>query len=325
MNMKKQLGILLGIVALLPIAGMANIVVTAAAQDTGFAYIYDSDISSPTYQTIFSQADFVNGFASIPTATIPTAQYGIAMSYDDSGKWISNIAPAGDADKVYNPGAVDTATAVTGSVTDRSFTSTTTSLTLNSNGSQHIYNAPAFTGPEIGATMGLYRPALVSADADVTKSWNSGNIELGFDYDVTAVDAYYDIITLHNMTTGAADFTAQYLAHEVSAGSGIYNLFFEELAYGLAAYDEITGSGDDLVLTLASGAVATDDATPYYVIMDQAYMYDSVAFDADYSAMLDGGLSLTNPEHYVIPEPATLMLIMGAGSGLLVIRRIFTI
>lgn len=320
--MKKQLGVMLGIAALLPMAGLADITVTAAGQTSGYAYIYNN-----TTGAIAGQANFnASGVAVIPTGSIAAAQYGVGVTYDSTEKWVSNVAIANAHPTFMTAGYSASVTAITGAISTRSFTSTSTSVTLSAAHNQAQYNTPDY---DLNAGLSLLRPATTSAAIATTRTWNPANINLathGYTIQAGAGDGGLDLITITNMLSGVDYFVATYLGAETTAGSGIYNLGFEQLASGdTETAGTVSGTGNDVTFTINSGSATTDDATPYYVIMDYAYMYDGPDGNASYSEMYDGGLDITNPDYYVVPEPSVIILLCGGGVAMLGIRRIFMI
>lgn len=319
-NMKKSTWITVGLTALLPMAGLADITVNAAAQSTGYAYIYD------TAGSIIRSANFVGGVATIDTDdSLAYGQYGLAMVYEGGSPWISNIGyGASSAYKTFGAGHAETFNSITGQITSRGFSATSTTVRLNANGDQSIYNNFA---NEISAYIGVYRPSatLSEVGASNVKLKTVDLATLGGTYGYTAVPwAEQDWYTLITVTDSAGDFSAEYLGR--AQGGDTYELRFTELVGG----DVLDGNGSvqassatDLNFTLNSGVAATDDGTPYYVMMDKAWMYDDTeANNGNYSETYDSGVVLTSPDHYVIPEPAVLALVMGGGGLLLVGRRI---
>ena len=314
----KMTKIVVGLALLLPLSGMANVVINAFAEDGGIAYLYDSN--GDTY----GNTTFSGGSATILTAGL-NGDYGLAISYAPGRAWYSNIAWGTTQYKTFNQFTGDvTLSALTGSITSRSLDGTKASVTLSSTGNQGAYDNDTNS---LDAGLALYRPAQTAADMSGTlmnKIWDGATLGAGYGYSVESwdVSAAFSLITI---TNAAGSFHAEYVADDL--GVGKYRIHFLELDKTTSVYDPndpdtITGNGNDVVFEADLGDGTFSDMTPYYVLMDDAWMYDD---EGNYSETYDLGLSLTNPDHYVIPEPAVLSLILGVGGTLLVVRRIFTI
>jgi hypothetical protein len=217
---------------------------------------------------------------------------------------------------------------LTGEITSRSFTSTvgsrSLSMTLEANGAVSDYNNGLNA---LDANILVYRPsktlAELAASTSIEKVWDSLTLLGPYTYSSVAWGSGYDLITLNSN----GNFYADYLGKNL--GGGAYELSFAAaIDPGGSSYDtgSIVDNGDGSV-TFTSDAFANTDAlanlTPYYVAMEAAWMWDD---NDNYSQMpRDDGLVLTSPDFYAIPEPAVIVLLLGSGGGLLVIRRFFMV
>ena len=309
----KTTWIVTGLALLLPLSGMADVTINAFAQDGGIAYLYDSAGDT------FGDTTFSGGVATIPTAGL-NGDYGIAISYAPGQAWYSHVRWGTNQYKTINGTTTESLTALTGSITSRSLSGSAASVTLSSTGNQGAYDNE---NNELDAGLALYRPAITAADAAGTimsKKWDGSTLGAGYGY-TTAAYGGYSLITITN-TVGS--FDAQYVADDL--GGETYNIHFLELDKTTSVWTDpngtITSTGNDVTFGAQLGDGNYTDKTPYYVLMGDAWMYDD---GGNYSETYDMGLSLTNPDYYVIPEPAVLSLMLGLGGALFATRRIFMI
>ena len=301
----------------LPFAGFADITINAYAQDGAIAYLYDS------LGATFGTTTFSGGQAIIDTSGVVNGtEYGMSMSYMPGNNWYSNIAwddGGGGAQykKIYASTAYTVQDAITGAITSRSLGGTTASVTYSANGPVGIYDNPT---NELDAQLGLYRSAATEDEvingSIINRTWTGAGLGAGYGWDVSS--AGFLGMSLITLTNNTGSFSAQYLADDL--GGGEYELSLLSLDKGFAFDDgSIVSNGNDVVFTVNGlGSGSYDDGVPYYVLMDKTWIYDD---DGNYSEAYDTGLSLTSPDHYVIPEPAVITLLLAAGGGMLVIRR----
>ena len=301
----------------LPLVGMANITINAYAQNDGIAYLYTSD------GTTYGNTVFSGGQAVIDTSGLTGAkEYGLAISYMSGQNWYSQIA-WGNGNNPYQYKTLGSSSvytikdAVTGAVTSRSLGNTSASVTLSANGPVGAYDNDT---NELDAQLGVYRSVASEDEAvngtTITRTWNGDY--LGSDWGWTVDDAGYLGFSLITLTNNAGTFNAEFVGEDLTGG--LYDLHFLSLDSG-TAFDagSIASNGNDVVFTVNGlNPGAYEDGTPYYVLMDKAWIYDE---DDNYSEAYDTGLSLSNPDHYVIPEPSVMALFLVAGSSLLVVRR----
>lgn len=301
----------------LPLAGMADITVNAYAQDGAIAYLYD------TSGAIYGTTTFSGGQATISTAgLLGIKDYGLAMSYMPGQNWYSNIAWAnggGGAQykTLFSGSTYEIKGAVAGAVTSRSLSGSNASVTFSANGPTGVYDNET---NELDAELALYRPVASEADFSgslINRTWTGAG--LGGDYGWEVSSAGFLGLSLITLTNSAGTFNAEYVGNDL--GGGAYDLYFLSLDKGTAYTDgSIVSAGNDVVFSVDGlGSGSYEDGTPYYLLMDRAWIYDD---DGNYSEAYDTGLSLTNPDQYVIPEPTVMALLLVAGSSLLVVRRI---
>jgi hypothetical protein len=328
-KMKKTAWIVAGLAISLPVVGLADVLVTADAPNSGYAVMFELG-GGEVARTYFN-----SGYAEIATAGLSqTTKYGVSVVYDenDSTAWNSSIY-WDDVGLDYwryvgiGSAANNAVTALAGKITNREYTSSSVSVTLSANGPIGRFDNE---DNAMDAALGFYRPGSGLGElgsVSATKLWDSAGLSGvpgNFGYTTAALGGDFSTITL----TKDGDFYADYLASSIDdnanpLAAGVYNLQFVDLVSGIAFDDgSIVSNGNDVVFTVDGTIGTLGDLTPYYVMLDQAWMYD----DAGNSTTIDEyGLSLTNPDYYAIPEPAAIILLLGAGGGLLAVRRFFLI
>ena len=306
----------------LPFAGMADVTVNAFAKNGALAYLYDTD------GNVTAPAAFYNGKAIIPTGQlVGHKDYGLAISYDPvENWWYSDIAwvTSGGANVPYknlHSGSVYTVdAALTGAVTSHSLSGTTATATLSAQGPTGKYDND---DNALDAQLGLYRPALSQADMDdgdlKTCRWDGDILGSEYGWETNSILSGLTLITLTNT---AGTFAAEYLGEHLN--DDVYDIYLLRMDSGEAYADgSIVSNGNDVVFTVDGlGSGSYDDGVPYYVLMDAAWMYDE---DGNYSETKEHCAIMTSPDHYIIPEPAVLSLLLAVSGGMLVARRFFTI
>lgn len=314
--MNKNKVIALACIMGIPFVGFSDVTINAYAQDGAIAYLYDT--SGTTYGT----TTFSGGQAIISTSgLVGISDYGLAMSYMPGQNWYSNIAWAnGGGGSQFKPlfsgSTYEVKGAVTGAVTSRSLVGSNASVTFSANGPTGIYDNET---NELDAELVLYRPVasvVDFSDAPISRTWNGAG--LGSEYGWEVSDAGYLGLSLITLTNNTGSFYAEYVGNDL--GGGNYDLFFLGLERGTAFLDgSIVSNGNEVVFSVTGlGTGIYDDMTPYYLMMDRAWIYDD---DGNYSEAYDTGMSLTTPDHYVIPEPTVMALLAMTGSGMLIVRR----
>ncbi len=300
----------------LPLASMADITINAYAQNGAIAYLYD------TSGAIYGTTTFLNGQAVIDTSGLAGVNdYGLAMSYMPGQNWYSNIAWANGGGgsqykTLFNGSVYEIKGAVTGAVTSRSLSGSSASVTFSANGPTGVYDNET---NELDAELALYRPVASLADmsgSTMSRTWTGAALGSEWGWEVSG--AGYLGFSLITLTNTAGTFHAEYAGTDL--GGGVYDLYFLSLDKGMAYNDgSIVSNGNDVTFSvddLGSGSYV--DGTPYYVMMDRAWIYDD---DGNYSEAYDTGMALSRPDQYVIPEPTVMALLLVAGSSLLVVRR----
>ena len=309
----KTTWIVAGLALLLPLSGIADVTINAFAQDGGIVYLYDSAGDT------FGNTTFFGGSATISTAGL-NGDYGIAFSYNSDRTWNSNVRWGVEQYKTIDGSTPDVSlTALTGAITTRSLVGTAASVTLSSTGNQGMYDNDT---NELDAELILYRPVQTGLDMSGTimnTTWSGTSLGAGYGY-TTQPWSEDGSLSLIAITKTDGSFYAEYVADDL--GSDQYSIYFLPLDKTTSVWTDgtITTNGNDVTFGAQLGDGNYAELTPYYVLMGDTWMYDD---DGNYSETYDAGLSLTRPDHYVIPEPAVLPLMLSMVGLLTVARRIF--
>lgn len=306
------------VLASLPLAGSADVVVTAFAQVGGYAIMYDE-----ATQTEVARAYFRSGQATLDTTGIdPLQKYGVSVIHEAGQRWYSDVYWEPDLTyyKTFGIGTDYRVTALSGKVTVRAFDAGSVSVTLTANGELSLYNDDDYA---LDATIGLYRSATglgELGDVALSKAWDAASLlDTDFRYETTVLGEGYEMISLYKDD----NFYADYLG--LKTGEGQYRIQFVEVLAG-DAYDEngvngeISGDGNDVTFTVFGDTGTLEDQTAYYVMLVEAWIYDE---EGNVSIMGDSGLSLINPDYHAVPEAAVVLLLLGGGGTLIGIRRFF--
>ena len=312
--MKRLMAVLAAAAVVIPMSGMADVVINAYAQDGATAYLYDADGNT------YGNTTFSSGQAVIATAGLATGDYGLAMAYRPGAQWFSQIGWGVEQFTTLSDGASYVIQdAITGEITTRSVSGTTGSVTLEANGPIGNYDNDTNL---LNAQLSLYRPVYNDAEmslAHITNTWDAATLGGGFGYTVEPMAGSSLGLSLITLTNNSG-FYAEYAG--MDNGGESYDLYFRTLDTATAFEDGLITAGANSVTftvdTLGDGLF--DLNVPYYLNMDAAWIYDS---DGNYSEAYDLGVSLTNPDVMVIPEPAVASLIGLVGVAGLMIRRIF--
>ncbi len=336
-----------GMAALLPLSGLASVTVNAPSADGGWAILFNPETAAVYDQQQFSGT---TGSVSLDTsAMVAGSKWAVDITYDAEKAWQSRVY--WNTTGVYSPTRtwdnVDASvTALTGEIINRSYdvstpgarklsvtyrATDTAAVTLQ--GLNNDSNA-------LDAYLSVYRPTTETDNIyspDMTKNWDPTTLQDGYTYttEVAASDASYTVITI---TKGDGSFEASYVG-KWNAATGGYDIGFESFDDpGDTAYWSTAdaGLGDEGVFNELDGTVtftstssntdALEDFVPYYVYMNRAEIFDDLSSpSASLSYARDGGFSLLNYDHYTIPEPAAIMLLLGGGGALFATRRIFMI
>lgn len=327
--MKKITGMVLGVLALLPLAAWASVTVTANAYDTGVAVLYNPDNGA-----VIDQVYFGSGTAVLSTDSLSdNDKYAVTMNLAGGNARTDIYWDTGSAAvsgyTTFNSASPNTAvTALAGTTGPRGYTINGTSRTLSVNfrangdltGYNDNYGPDADVVYEPDANLLVYRPS-TSAEltADYTQQSDFSKFTGYFNYSASPLGATgYDLITVTHYNDS---FYAEYVGTDM--GGGVYDLLFTVFDDpGGSAYNTglVTSEADgSLTFSAESTAMpALEDYTPYYVMMEGAWMYDEAG---NYSLNGDA-ISVTNPDYYnpVVPEPGVLSLML-AGFGLMVAFR----
>ena len=342
--MKKATWITLGLAALLPMSGLAQITVEAPSQDGGWAILYN-----PSNGAVYDEQQFSGGTGSVDLlGTLGGGdQFAVDVTYDSAKVWQSRVywnsgGTTYGASQTYD-GVAKTVQAVTGEITSRGYDFSNPnqreiSVTYQGATGGAVSLADMNASNELDAYLQIIRPSSdVNAEVfnpNIKKLWDPTTLAAGFSYDDSTDSSFagYQIIEI----TGV-DFLANYIGKWVASESA-YELGF--MVYddaGDTAYwsSEDAGVGNGVVdagggaftftaiSTNSIGPVA--DLTPYYAYMGQSQIFDDTTDPKTLSYGRDGGLALLDYQYYNIPEPAALILILGGGGALFAVRRFFMI
>ena len=345
---KKTIGMTMALLVCIPLCSLADITINAPAQNGGWAILYN-----PNDASVYNQVQFSGGIATLDTTGIVgfTTPWAIDLTYDSGKQWQSRVywkngATYSPVQTGWSAGASMTITSVVGQVVNRTY-----DVSNMAKRTMSVRYQAAMSGVltldmlnnnthQLDANLRVFRPAQdniadFGASVSAKKSWDPATLGGPFSWSVTgtAPNSGLDIIEI----TNGSDFLANYLGSWNTANNA-YDLYFTvaddpgDTAYwstynndGNSELGVVTESNGDVTFTATSiGALTLQTGVPYYVQMDRSMNFDDGTTPNSLTSGFDANIVLTNPDHYVIPEPAVITLILGGACSLLIGRRLFS-